>query len=197
MLLVSQILFTLLSLGVALTAKAQANKPGKNSAEYLVISLSLLSAAIATAAQLLLDPQGSDSGTLLRIATNLALFAGAPMLITALAAIARSYPISRPAWGRWLLGLFALFELCRRMGYGEQYTLILALCCLAGMVASLVWFTAKEVRLPLAGSTLAFGLAVAAYYEATLALSLLLASAGLALLGAALRITTPADATEV
>lgn len=192
MLFASQILFVLLSLWAALVARAKANKEGRNSTEYLVISLSLLAAAVATAGQVVLNPQGSDSGTLMRIFTNLALYAAAPMLVTALVALARTYPISRPAWGRWLLGLFALFELCRRMGYGEQYTLILALCCIAGMASALAWFRGKDLRLKLASSTLAFALAVAAYYEATLALSMLLACAGVTTLGVTLNATTAA-----
>jgi hypothetical protein len=32
---------------------------------------------------------------------------------------------SRAGWGRWLLALFALFELCRRMQLGDAYTLLM------------------------------------------------------------------------
>ena len=182
MLILSQVLFLLAALGVALAAKAKANREDSHSSEYFVITLSALAAALSILGQLTLDAEGSDSGTLLRILNNLAIYAGAPMLVTAVVAIAKSYPISRPAWGRWLLGLFALFELCRRMGYGEGYTLILGGCCLAGLAASLIWLRARPVAVPLVASLAFLVAGFAAHYISSTALSLLLGAAGLTLL---------------
>ena len=187
MLILSQALFLLTALGVALAAKAKANREDSHSSEYFVITLSALAAALAILGQLTLDAEGSDSGTLLRILNNLAIYAGAPMLVTAVVAIAKNYPISRPAWGRWLLGLFALFELCRRMGYGEGYTLVLGLCCLAGLAASLIWFRARTVVLSTVGGLVLLTAGLAAHYLSTASLGLLLGAAGLALLGLSLK----------
>ena len=187
MLTLSQVLFTLLCLAVALIAKTKASRPVTGAAEFMVISLCLLSAAIASMGELLLDSTGNDSGTLQRILTNLAIYTGAPMLVTALIALSRNYPISRPAWGRWLLGLIALFEFCRRMSYGEQYTLILALCLIAAAMLSVVWFKPNRVRALIGATTLSFTAAIVAYYEASLALSLLLGCAGVALVGMSLQ----------
>lgn len=183
MLTLSHILFTLLCLAVSWIAKTRATRPIASSAEYMVISLSLLSAAIASMGELLLDSTGSDSGTLQRMFTNLAIYTGAPMLVTALVALARAYPISRPAWGRWLLGLIAFFEFCRRMGYGEQYTLVMALCLIAASLLSVIWFKSNRVRALILAATLSFTAAIIAHYEATLALALLLGCAGVVLLG--------------
>jgi len=186
-LILSQVLFLLAALGVALASKAKANREDDHNSEYFVITLSALAAALAVLGQVTLDAEGSDSGTLLRILNNLAIYAGAPMLVTAIGAIAKNYPISRPAWGRWLLGLFALFELCRRMGYGESYTLVLGLCCLAGLLTSLIWFRVRAVVAPMVGGLAFLAAGFGAHYLATAAISLLLGAAGLALLARSLK----------
>ncbi len=187
MLTLAQLAFLIAASWTALIAKAKVNKGDKGQSEYLVISLSALALAIATLAQLTLDPEGSDAGTLLRILNNLAIYAAAPMLVTAVGAIAKNYPISRPAWGRWLLGLFALFELCRRMGYGEEYTLVLGICCLAGLLAALVWFKSRPIATPLLASLALFSAALASHYFVAAAIALLLSSAGLISLSLSLR----------
>lgn len=197
MLTLSQILFALLCFAVAWIAKKRAERPIDSAAEYLVVSLSLLAGGIAALGELILDPAGSDSGTLQRMLTNLAVYTGAPMLVTALLALARDYPISRPAWGRWLLGLIALFEFCRRMSYGEQYTLVLALSLIAALIISLIWFKIVAVRSLMALTTLLFGASVGAYYEFSLASALLLCSGSILLLGIALlRLPANNRATE-
>lgn len=187
MLTLAQLAFLIAASWTALITKAKANKGDNCQSEYLVISLSALALAIATLAQLTLDPEGSDTGTLLRISNNLAIYAAAPMLVTAVGAIAKNYPISRPAWGRWLLGLFALFELCRRMGYGEQYTLVLGVCCLAGLLAALAWFKSRPIAIPLLASLALFSAALATQFLVAAAIALLLSSAGLISLSLGLR----------
>lgn len=196
MLLISQLLLLLVCLGAAWVAKPQASRAVSSHSEYLVISLSLLAVAVALLGQITLDPKGSDSGTLLRILNNLALYAAAPMLVTAVVAIAKSYPISRPAWGRWLLGLFALFELCRRMGYGEQYTFVLGLCCLGGLLTSVYWWKQSAIRRLMLGALLLLATGFAAHYLATTALSLVLSAAGLALFALALKNAQPQPQPE-
>ena len=188
MLLLSQLLFLIVCLGVALVSKARLNQQTQQSSDLLVIVLSAVALAVSMLAQLTLDPLGSDSGTLLRMLNNLAIYAAAPMLVTAVGAITRPYPISRPAWGRWLLGLFALFELCRRMGFGEEYTLVLGICCIAGLAVTLRWLKTSKYATPLLSAVIAFSAALAAhYYHIGLATGLLFSSLGLALLGQAIR----------
>src|SRR5690554_3128853 len=91
-----------------------------------VSSLSLIFVALAAMGQLLLTPTSQDIATLQRLLDNLALYAGLPLLATAALALAMGWYWSKAGWGRWLLALFALFELCRRMGLGEDYTLWLS-----------------------------------------------------------------------
>lgn len=188
MLLISQILVLIASGLLAVLAKTKADKSGDYSVEYLVIALAALASTLAALGSLLLDKTGPDSGTLLRMLQNLAFYAATPMLVTALIALARNYPISRPAWGRWLLGLIALYELLRRMGYGEQYTLILAIVSVAAFALSLIWFTGSKLKLSMTLSMLLFAAAVAAYQFATLTLALLVCSAGILVLAASIRL---------
>ncbi|MDO6563893.1 hypothetical protein Q4488_10915 [Amphritea sp. 1_MG-2023] len=80
---------------------------------------------------------GTDIATLQRLLSNLAYFVALPFLATALFISASSQHWQRPAWGRWLLGLFALFELLRRMEHGELYTQIVAVM----ISVSFLWVT--------------------------------------------------------
>ncbi|MBR9828377.1 MAG: hypothetical protein GYB41_07010 [Oceanospirillales bacterium] len=91
-----------------------------------VASLSLIFLALAAMGRLLLVSVDQDIVTLQRLLDNLALYAGLPLLVTAALAMAMGWYWSKAGWGRWLLALFALFELCRRMGLGEDYTLWLS-----------------------------------------------------------------------
>ncbi len=100
-------------------------------------SLSLVFVALSAMGQLLLTPTSQDIATLQRLLDNLAVYAGLPLLATATLALAMGWYWSKAGWGRWLLALFALFELCRRMGLGEDYTLWLSLAlCAALLVAA-------------------------------------------------------------
>ncbi|GAA0795455.1 hypothetical protein [Marinobacterium sediminicola] len=101
-----------------------------------VSSLSLLFVAMSAMGQLLLTPDSQDVATLQRLLDNLAVYAGLPLLATATLALAMNWYWSKAGWGRWLLALFALFELCRRMGLGEDYTLWLSLALAAALLVS-------------------------------------------------------------
>ncbi len=103
-----------------------------------VSSLSLVFIALAAMGQLLLTPTSQDIATLQRLLDNLAVYAGLPLLATATLALAMGWYWSKTGWGRWLLALFALFELCRRMGLGEDYTLWLSIA-LAGALLVAAW----------------------------------------------------------
>lgn len=101
-----------------------------------VSSLGLVFVALAAMGQLLLISQSQDIATLQRLLDNLAVYAGLPLLVTATLALAMGWYWSKAGWGRWLLALFALFELCRRMGLGEEYTLWLGIAMTAALLAA-------------------------------------------------------------
>ncbi|GGK85231.1 hypothetical protein [Amphritea balenae] len=89
-------------------------------------ALSSLFIGVSALAEILLNQGGADIQTLQRMLSNLAYYAALPLIASALLVAARNDHWTRPAWGRWLIGLFALFELLRRMEYGELYTQIVA-----------------------------------------------------------------------
>lgn len=98
----------------------------------LVMSLGALSLALASLGRLTLTTGSTDQQTLQLMLDNLAQFAGLPLLALAVPVRAWALDWSRAAWGRWLLGFFALFELFRRFGIGELYGQGLAVAiCLA------------------------------------------------------------------
>lgn len=116
----------LLLLGAGMAASlsyrnAQALKEGPQT-HMMVISLSCTFVALASLAALTLTGADQDTQTLNRLLSNLAIFAGLPLIASALVALAKGWEWSRAAWGRWLLVLFAMFELCRRSGVGETYS---------------------------------------------------------------------------
>lgn len=98
--------------------------------------LSLVFVALAALGRLLLTPVNQDITTLQRLLDNLALYAGLPLLVTATLAMAMGWYWSKAGWGRWLMALFALFELLRRMGLGEAYTLWLSVALAATLLLS-------------------------------------------------------------
>ena len=102
--------------------RAAQNQPEAQRTHTLVISLASVFIALAALAELLLTSPDQDTMTLRRMLTNLATYAGLPLISSALLALARGWEWSSAAWGRWLLVLFAMFELCRRSGVGEQYS---------------------------------------------------------------------------
>jgi len=90
-----------------------------------VSSLALLFVAVAALGRLTLTGSGQDIETLQRMLDNLALYAALPLLATVMLGQVMQWHWSRAGWGRWLLALFALFELCRRMQLGDAYTLLM------------------------------------------------------------------------
>lgn len=154
-----------------------------------VIALGLISVSLATLAKMTLDPLGADSGTLQRMLVNLAIYAAMPMILTAVLCIGLEKQISLAGWGRWLLALFALFELLRRMDQGAIYTQTLMLTEVAGLVVALWLFRASKIRIPLVIVTLNAAAITLLYFQQDTALvSLLGAVAAMALGYAALLI---------
>ena len=121
---------------------------------------------LAALGELLLQQAGQDLATLQRMLSNLAYYVSLPFLASALLVAIRNDHWSRPAWGRWLIGLFALFELLRRMEQGELYTQLVAL-----VVSSVMLVMALQLR-----QKLLRGMAI--FASLNMAVALLLAGPG-------------------
>ncbi|MGH1432757.1 MAG: hypothetical protein ACRBB4_16795 [Neptuniibacter sp.] len=157
-----------------------------NSTALMVISLAAAFISCAAAGDLLLSGNDQDSLTLKRLLDNLALFAAVPLIASALLDLSFKYNWSKAAWGRWLLALFALFELCRRSGIGTEYTQIMSALCAITIIFSALKLYPINVRVTgissgifLFLSLLVFGSATllpeqqnTLYYSVTLAASL-------------------------
>lgn len=87
----------------------------------MVISLSAIFIASSAAGHIFLQQSDQDAQTLKRLLDNLAYFAAIPLIASAMFDYAWQKEWSRAAWGRWLLVLFALFELLRRSEVGLEY----------------------------------------------------------------------------
>lgn len=98
-----------------------------------VFAVSSLFLAAGALGNLLLSSEGIDQATLRLMLSNLALYAALPLIATALLAIGKGWYWSMAGWGRWLLGLIALFELTRRMEYGNVYTQLMLLLIVAAI----------------------------------------------------------------
>lgn len=128
----------------------------------MVISLA---AAFIAAASLMTLARPAATGDILvfqRILDNLAYYAGIPLLASAVVDLAWNKQWSRAAWGRWLLVLFALFELCRRSQVGEEYSQGMAIItALALCIASLKLYGAiQRLSGVLSAATLASALLI-------------------------------------
>jgi hypothetical protein len=126
-------------------------------------ALSALFIALSALAELLLNQTGSDIETLQRIFANLAYYAALPLLASVMLVSTRNQHWQRPAWGRWLIGLFALFELLRRMEHGELYTQIIAVAVSATMLLAALMTKEKVLQKAnlLAGINMAITLLIA------------------------------------
>lgn len=121
---------------------------GEHNTSATVISLSGAFIAASAAASMLLTGTGDqDQQTLLRILNNLAYYAAIPLIGSALFAMAHGYNWQKPAWGRWLLVLLALFELTRRAEAGTEYTQLMAVATSAAMLYAAIRFRDNVARL--------------------------------------------------
>lgn len=122
----------------------------KPKATLQAASLSLAFIGFAALADLLTTlfvvSSDMDLQTFQRLLSNLAYYAAIPLLASTMLISARNSHWSRPAWGRWLIGLFALFELLRRMEHGEIYTQVVAVAVSAVMLASAFMTSHKQLR---------------------------------------------------
>ena len=104
-------------------------------------------AASAVASILLTGSSDQDQQTLLRMLNNLGYYAAVPLIASAMVADAIGQNWSKPAWGRWLLVLLALFELTRRAQYGLEYSQIMAVLVAASMLFAAIRFSNMLARL--------------------------------------------------
>lgn len=111
-----------------------------NNTALMVISLAAAFISCSAAAALLLSSADQDSITFRRMLDNLALYASIPLIASALLDLAHKFDWSKAAWGRWLLVLFALFELCRRSEVGTEYSQLMSLLCAAVVIYSAIRF---------------------------------------------------------
>ena len=157
------------------------------SSEIKVTRLSLLSMIIALIGSFTLTSDSMDSSTLLRMLNNLALYAGAPMMVSALLSRAVQRSFTMQTWGRYLLALIALFELCRRMDAGTGYSLVLALVLVSALAAAALFSKIKSQRASFLSAALLLAIAVISWRANTsdlllyiaLSLTLLFASMGM------------------
>lgn len=157
------------------------------SSEIKVTRLSLLSMIIALIGSFTLTSDSMDSSTLLRMLNNLALYAGAPMMVSALLSRAVQRSFTMQTWGRYLLALIALFELFRRMDAGTGYSLVLAIVLVAALAAAALFSKIKSQRASFLSAALLLAIAVISWLANTsdlllyiaLSLTLLFASMGM------------------
>jgi len=177
----------------AVLYKSHQHLPPENQAAGFMSSMAMAFIAAAALGQVTLDSNHQDFGTLKRMLDNLAYYASLPLLATAAFALGWQKAWSKAAWGRWLLVLFALFELFRRSGVGTEYSqfMVTAVCAvtlagflrcpekltrLMGIIAAVVLIMALMVTGP---TGLVQGLQDDTSYRALLAGALLLLANGL------------------
>ena len=158
-----------------------------SSSEIKVTRLSLLSMIIALIGSFTLTSDSMDSSTLLRMLNNLALYAGAPMMASALLARAVQRSFTMQTWGRYLLALIALFELCRRMDAGAGYAMVLAIVLIGALGAAAFLSKIRSQRASFLSAAILLAIAIFSWKTNTsdlllylaLSLTLLFASKGL------------------
>ncbi|MGB0733012.1 MAG: hypothetical protein ACPGPF_04580 [Pontibacterium sp.] len=137
-----------------------------------VFGLSLIFIAIAQLGEWLLSGSlDQDISTLNRMLQNLALFTGIPLISSTVFVAAFAWNPDKPAWGRWLLALLALFEVTRRAEAGTEYqAIMIALCALALLLPALKGNT--RLIFPCIGASLSLALsqwsALQGYIDLTL-----------------------------
>ena len=132
----------------------------KDQLACMVISLASVFIACSAASALLIQQPDQDLQTLRRMLENLAFFAGIPFIASAFIDIAWKGKWSKPAWGRWLLALFALFEVTRRADFGAQYSQIMATITVIALFVSFIKTPSPLARV--------YGIAASLFFAASL-----------------------------
>jgi hypothetical protein len=152
--LVANLALVLGGAGAAALLYHQSRALTERSRHYM-FALGGLSLALAALGRLALTGSGQDPQTLRLMLDNLAYYAGLPMMASVAIAHGWQRQWSRAAWGRWLLGLFALFELLRRSDMGALYAQTLGLLtCLALLAGAIKGHRGPTRLCALAGTAL-------------------------------------------
>lgn len=187
MTLLGQILLLLAAIASTLYLYRGTQDTLDSSSEIKVTRLSLLSMIIALIGSFTLTSDSMDSSTLLRMLNNLALYAGTPMMASALLARALQRSFTMQTWGRYLLALIALFELCRRMDAGAGYAMVLAIVLIGALGAAAFLSKIRSQRASFLSAALLLAIAIVSWKANTsdlllylaLSLTLLFASKGM------------------
>ncbi|WP_075173050.1 hypothetical protein [Neptunomonas phycophila] len=135
--------YMVLIAGCAICAALLFRQPEKlsdaNKTRALLVTVGAGFIAIAGVTSLIVSPGNQDSETMLRLFNNLKNFIGLPLIASILLAFSLGKAFSRATWGRWVLVLFALFELLRRSGAGDTYAIALEVVTSIALCLSFVF----------------------------------------------------------
>lgn len=159
---------TLLLCALFLAGRSYRTSEQSKISSLMVFSLAAAFIACAAAANLLLPGNDQDTVTLKRLLDNLAFFASIPLIASAALDIAFRFNWSKAAWGRWLLVLFALFELCRRSEMGLEYSQFMAALSSAVLLFSMLKMHSLMTRLIGGISSVLWAMSLLIYSQASL-----------------------------
>ncbi|MGB0664477.1 MAG: hypothetical protein ACPGMR_11900 [Pontibacterium sp.] len=156
--MISSIAFALLGLSACLAALRHYRLWKANDVSaFAFFALALTITASAAFAQTIFGQfTSTDLTTFVRILQNLTDFVALPVIATAMIAVRFDWQFGRPAWGRWILALCAMFELLRRADAGDTYALLLPLACVAAMALASMGQTERRSGAAYMATTLAF-----------------------------------------
>jgi len=171
------ILFLLIDLfllvGALLLARRSYNiSEQKDQRACMVLCLASVFIACSAAGSLLIYLPAQETQTLKLMLDNLAFFAGIPFIASAFVDLAWNFHWSKPAWGRWLLALFALFEVTRRADFGAQYSQIMVILTVIALFVSLLKTPSPLARIPGIIAAIFFALSLLLFSQGSLVPSL-------------------------
>lgn len=120
------------------------NERSKTLASLILMAVAFIAAA--EVGQLTLTNSSQDAQTMQRLLSNLATYISTPLMASLLFAASFGYHFSRRGWGRWVLALFAMFELMRRMELGVSYSVVLGALTVTALAIAFVRFNNPTVR---------------------------------------------------
>lgn len=115
------------------------NEQSKTLASLILMAVAFIAAS--EVGQLTLTNSSQDAQTMQRLLSNLATYISTPLMASLLFAASFGYYFSRRGWGRWVLALFAMFELMRRMELGVSYSVVLGAITVAALAVAFVRFS--------------------------------------------------------
>ncbi|MCL6415073.1 hypothetical protein MIB92_05380 [Aestuariirhabdus sp. Z084] len=83
--------------------------------------------------------------------SQVATYMSLPLIATAFLCLSLPWSLSRPGWGRTLLGLMVAFEVARRLEWGAEYRLLLGGLSLAIIAACSAYQLQQQTRVALLG----------------------------------------------